>query len=64
VFLTEAGAALAERSRERHRIVESFLLALGVSAETARCDAEGIEHHVSDETLAAVGRFTAGRKDR
>jgi DtxR family manganese transport transcriptional regulator len=64
VFLTEAGAALAERSRERHRIVESFLLALGVSAETARCDAEGIEHHVSDETLAAFGRFTAGRKDR
>jgi len=60
VFLTEQGEALAARSRERHRIVESFLLALGVSAETARCDAEGIEHHVSDETLAAFERFSAG----
>jgi DtxR family manganese transport transcriptional regulator len=64
VFLTEAGETLAARSRERHRIVESFLLALGVSAETARCDAEGIEHHVSDETLAAFERFNAGKKER
>jgi DtxR family manganese transport transcriptional regulator len=64
VFLTEAGEALARRSRERHRIVETFLLQLGVSAETARCDAEGIEHHVSDETLAAFERFAADRKRR
>lgn len=64
VFLTAAGAALARRSRERHQIVETFLLALGVSAETARCDAEGIEHHVSEETLAAFGRFSAGRQRR
>jgi len=64
VFLTAAGEALAARSRERHRIVEGFLLALGISAETARCDAEGIEHHVSGETLAAFDRFTAGRKHR
>jgi DtxR family transcriptional regulator, manganese transport regulator len=56
VFLTEKGEALAARSRERHRIVENFLLTLGVSPETARCDAEGIEHHVSDETLAAFER--------
>ena len=64
VFLTEAGAALAARSRARHRIVEAFLLALGVSAETARRDAEGIEHHASDETLAAFKRLTAARRRR
>jgi DtxR family manganese transport transcriptional regulator len=63
VFLTEAGRALAAEARERHRIVESFLLALGVSPDVARCDAEGIEHHVSRETLEAFRRFTAGRKD-
>jgi DtxR family manganese transport transcriptional regulator len=62
VFLTEAGAALAERSRERHRIVETFLLALGVSADAARRDAEGIEHHASDETLAAFERFAAASR--
>ncbi|AMB46786.1 manganese-binding transcriptional regulator MntR [Methylorubrum sp. Q1] len=57
VFLTPAGQALAEQSRERHRIVERFLRAVGVSAETARRDAEGIEHHVSAETLDAFRRF-------
>jgi DtxR family manganese transport transcriptional regulator len=53
VFLTESGRRLATRSRERHRVVQDFLVALGVSPETARCDAEGLEHHVSQETLDA-----------
>jgi len=57
VFLTEAGRVLAEESRERHRVVEAFLQALGVSTETARLDAEGIEHRVSAETLEAFRRF-------
>lgn len=57
VFLTEAGQRLAAEARERHRVVEAFLLALGVSPETARRDAEGIEHHVSSETLCAFRRF-------
>ncbi len=57
VFLTDAGRTLAEQSRERHRIVEAFLCALGVSPDTARRDAEGIEHHVSPETLAAFRRY-------
>lgn len=57
VFLTEAGRRLAAQARERHRIVERFLCALGVSPETARRDAEGIEHHVSAETLAAFRAF-------
>jgi len=51
IFLTEAGRALAEESRKRHHIVEAFLLSIGVSAETARADAEGMEHYVSEETL-------------
>ncbi|MEO1206391.1 MAG: manganese-binding transcriptional regulator MntR [Pseudomonadota bacterium] len=58
IFLTEDGRALAEESRERHHIVESFLLALGIGPDTARRDAEGIEHHVSPETLSAFQRFT------
>jgi len=57
VFLTEEGRAIAEQSRRRHRIVEDFLLSLGIGEEVARTDAEGIEHHVSDETLAAFERF-------
>jgi DtxR family transcriptional regulator, manganese transport regulator len=56
-FLTPEGQSLAAKSRERHRVVEAFLIALGVSAETARRDAEGIEHHVSTETLEAFRAF-------
>jgi DtxR family manganese transport transcriptional regulator len=60
VFLTADGKSLAGKSRERHQIVESFLCALGISPETARIDAEGIEHHVSAETLEAFKSFSAG----
>jgi DtxR family manganese transport transcriptional regulator len=58
-FLTEAGDDLALRSRERHRMVERFLLSLGIEPEIARRDAEGLEHHVSEETLDAFARFVA-----
>ncbi len=61
VFLTETGRELAEASRRRHHVVEAFLVALGVSAATARIDAEGIEHHVSAETLTAFERFVEAR---
>ena len=58
IFLTDAGAELAEMSRRRHQIVLDFLRAIGVSDANAEDDAEGIEHHVSDETLAAFERLT------
>ena len=61
VFLTEAGEHLAGRVRLRHRLVVDLLLAVGVPREAAEQDAEGIEHHVSDTTLAAFSRFLAGR---
>lgn len=57
VFLTEAGQKVAQESRARHQTVEAFLRCLGVSPETARIDAEGIEHHVSGETVEAFRRF-------
>jgi DtxR family manganese transport transcriptional regulator len=59
VFLTQLGRDLAERSRARHKLVETFLRALGVDRDTARRDAEGIEHHASAETLAAFAKFIA-----
>ena len=58
VFLAAEGERLAQESRERHQIVENFLLMLGISPEIARRDAEGMEHHVSKETLEAFSRFT------
>ena len=64
IFLTEAGRKLASKARSRHRTVVAFLEALGISSSAARADAEGIEHHVSAETLAAFERFLAQTKSR
>jgi len=61
VFLTVPGQKLADHCRARHRLVVSFLLAIGVSTEVAERDAEGIEHHVSAETLETFRRFIADR---
>lgn len=67
IFLTEPGRSLAERCRERHATVLRFLRVLGVSEETARLDAEGIEHHASAETLTMMQRLcrdSGGREDQ
>jgi len=57
IFLTGEGRRLAKESRHRHETVVRFLIALGVPARVAESDAEGIEHHVSDETLASFVRY-------
>ena len=57
IFLTEKGKKLADASRERHDVVYRFLRALGVSKETAKHDSEGLEHHVSEETLDVFRNF-------
>lgn len=61
IRLTRKGKRMAEASRERHETVVAFLRTIGVSAEQAEIDAEGIEHHVSPETLGAMRRVVEGR---
>lgn len=53
IFLTDKGRRLAAASKQRHETVVAFLCSLGVPERVARLDAEGMEHHVSPETLAA-----------
>lgn len=60
VRLTAAGRKLAARSRDRHDVVLRFLLAIGVGPAQAEIDAEGIEHHVSNQTIAAMRRVVEG----
>ncbi len=57
IFLTRKGKKLAQQCKERHQIVLDFLIRLGVSSETAEFDAEGIEHHISEETLQIMKKF-------
>lgn len=53
IFLTAAGRRLADEVRHRHEVVVEFLQSLGIPSAVANSDAEGIEHHVSRETLEA-----------
>ena len=62
IFLTTAGSRLAHESRHRHDIVVRLLKALGVPATVAESDAEGIEHYVSRDTLAAFVKYLAARE--
>ena len=62
VFLTDEGAEMAERVRARHRLVVELLIAVGVPEEAAEMDAEGIEHYVSETTLAAFERYLKDKR--
>jgi DtxR family manganese transport transcriptional regulator len=62
IFLTGAGQDLANRVRARHRLIVELLLAVGVPADAAEADAEGMEHHASKATLDAFARFLAQKK--
>ena len=58
IFLTDKGKQLAAISKEKHNIVYQFLIKLGVSKKVAQYDSEGIEHHVSNETLKLMKNFS------
>jgi len=62
IFLTDKGKTLANAARERHDLVYRFLRCIGVSEETAKIDSEGVEHHVSKETLDAFQKIIRQRE--
>ena len=63
ITLTEQGEAIARRIWERHNLLTSFFIRLGVSESVARADACKIEHDISDETFdkikAHIGKHTS-----
>ena len=54
IAFTEKGRAIAVKILERHKVLSSMLISLGVSEETADKDACKIEHVISDETFNAI----------
>jgi len=66
LVLTAKGQELGRRIKERHQLLEDFLRLLGVDEDDVQRDVEGIEHHVSPGTLAAIEqlvRFLQSRDD-
>ena len=57
IFLTKNGKILAEKSNTRHEILYKFLTRLGVPDKIAEVDSEGIEHHISKETLYMMKKY-------
>ena len=56
ITLTDTGKELAQKIYERHTVLSSLLIALGVSADTAAEDACRLEHAISDESFEAIKR--------
>ena len=61
--LTPEGLEIAARVYERNRVLSDLLMALGVSAETARADACRIEHDLSDETWEKIKQHAQDHLD-
>ncbi len=57
IYLTETGSAIANEMYERHEVLSSMLVKLGVSAEVASEDACKIEHVMSQESFDAIKKY-------
>ena len=57
--LTDAGRAVAERIRNRHVVLASFFTLFDLDDDTQARDIEGIEHHLSSDTLNTLASLTA-----
>jgi len=57
LILTPKGEELARGVRRRHETIVAFLGLLGVSEKTIQKDVEGIEHHLSKETVDRLARL-------
>jgi Mn-dependent DtxR family transcriptional regulator len=66
LVLTEKGRRVACGIQQRHETLSRFFSLFGLETETQRRDIEGIEHHLSPETvlvLADLARFFEERPD-
>ena len=54
IYLTESGKQIADMIYERHELLSSWLVRLGVPEEIATEDACRIEHVISKESFAAI----------
>ena len=54
IILTDKGLAIAEKMYERHTLLATYFISLGVSQKTAFIDACKLEHDMSDETFNAL----------
>lgn len=54
ITLTDSGYKIASAIYERHKLLTSFFVYLGVNEETAAADACKVEHDLSEETFEKI----------
>lgn len=54
IYLTDSGKEIAEMIYERHQVLSSWLIKLGVDKKVAEEDACRIEHDISKESFNAI----------
>ena len=54
LVLTTAGETLARNIMRRHQLLSDFLRVIGIDEEVIYHDVEGMEHHISPQTLRAI----------
>ena len=58
ITLTDEGRAVALHIRDRHIVLANFFTLFGLDDETQARDIEGIEHHLSPDTLKTFADLT------
>ncbi|MGZ5024873.1 MAG: transcriptional regulator MntR [Chthoniobacterales bacterium] len=64
LVLTPAGETLARNIAQRHELLTDFLGLLGLDRRVIAHDVEGMEHHISPQTLRAIEALTAQLRRR
>ncbi|MBB6730547.1 transcriptional regulator MntR [Cohnella zeiphila] len=54
LVLTHKGKKMGKRLVDRHHLLESFLKTIGVQEENIYRDVEGIEHHLSWDSITCI----------
>ncbi len=63
ISLLDKGREIAEKIYERHTLISSWLVQMGVSPETASEDACRIEHVISAETFEKLKEHVSGANE-
>jgi Mn-dependent DtxR family transcriptional regulator len=64
LILTASGKTLARKIAHRHRLLTDFFTLLGLDQRVIYHDVEGMEHHISPQTLRAIAALTAKLRRR
>jgi Mn-dependent DtxR family transcriptional regulator len=62
ISLTQQGTSVAANIHNSHSLLAEFLIMIGVDEYIANRDAEGIEHHLHQETVKKLEEFVKNIK--